>query len=415
MCSFKWICPVISRTFDVKTAVLMSLLLMSFATYAEVAEPPLESYRLAAKQGDPDAQFKIGLMFFEGKETTRDYKKADKWFKLAANQGQADAQYYRGLIFQDGLGTSKDPEKSNKWLTAAAEQEHTLALQKLNPGQTNNTSTTAAVQETTTSTVGPAYDVPDSCNYAKGSTEYNIFNSASRSEIPEVAKSEGEWRAAEQGLRSNPQAILDGITGDHVRQLIHQSCTGDVLRARITNVVQGQRWRRFQNSSSVCFIEPTRLQRLVDLSDSIQNWKYEYSYDALTRCDSNDGDPGQCKKLRKLIDSLVATEGASCEKYFGETYYSGFFARIDDRNKQKAEAAVAAKRAQEAEQQRAEQARMQKIASERALAKESETRNEVFSASGLSSKSWVIWGSESQQSAGLRKADEQSLLNSINV
>jgi len=76
----------------------------------------------AAKQGDSDAQFKLGLMFSKGKSVAQDYAEAVKWYKKAAEQGLADAQCILGLIFAHGRGVAQDYDEALKWLNKAAEQ-----------------------------------------------------------------------------------------------------------------------------------------------------------------------------------------------------------------------------------------------------------------------------------------------------
>ena len=41
-------------------------------------------YRLAAEQGDADAQLNLGIMYFNGEGVPQDYVQAHKWFNLAA-------------------------------------------------------------------------------------------------------------------------------------------------------------------------------------------------------------------------------------------------------------------------------------------------------------------------------------------
>ena len=43
-------------------------------------------FTLAANQNNPDAQFNLGFMYYEGKYVTRDINKAIHYFSLAANQ-----------------------------------------------------------------------------------------------------------------------------------------------------------------------------------------------------------------------------------------------------------------------------------------------------------------------------------------
>jgi TPR repeat protein len=48
-------------------------------------------YRLAADQGNADAQFYLGLLYDNGKGVPQDYAEAVKWLRKAADQGLADA------------------------------------------------------------------------------------------------------------------------------------------------------------------------------------------------------------------------------------------------------------------------------------------------------------------------------------
>jgi len=51
---------------------------------------------LAAKQGDAEAQFNLGVMYHNGHGVSQDDKTAAKWFRLAAEQGDAAAQFNLG-------------------------------------------------------------------------------------------------------------------------------------------------------------------------------------------------------------------------------------------------------------------------------------------------------------------------------
>ena len=57
-------------------------------------------YRLAATQGDAEAQYNLGLMYDKGQGVVQDHKEAVKWYRLAAAQGNASAQYYLGLLYE---------------------------------------------------------------------------------------------------------------------------------------------------------------------------------------------------------------------------------------------------------------------------------------------------------------------------
>ena len=59
-------------------------------------------YRLAAVQGDAEAQRSLGEMYHEGLGVEQDYKEAVKWWKLAAEQGNDEAQFNLGVVYDKG-------------------------------------------------------------------------------------------------------------------------------------------------------------------------------------------------------------------------------------------------------------------------------------------------------------------------
>ena len=49
-------------------------------------------YRKAAEQGNRDAQFYLGIMYYLGHGVPPDYNEAVKWYRKAAEQGCGGAQ-----------------------------------------------------------------------------------------------------------------------------------------------------------------------------------------------------------------------------------------------------------------------------------------------------------------------------------
>ena len=122
-------------------------------------------YQRAALQGHSFAQCQLGLMYREGRGTTKDekkafdwfmkaaenqqscprgkfyvarsyhfgngvpvdYKKAVKWYLTAANEGDAYAQLNLGTCFEKGEGVRKDLQIAFYWYERAAKQEEPLA------------------------------------------------------------------------------------------------------------------------------------------------------------------------------------------------------------------------------------------------------------------------------------------------
>ena len=65
---------------------------MSYATGQGVAKDDAEAarwYRMAAEQGNPDAQFNLGLSYAKGQGVAKDNAEAVHWYRLAAEQGNA--------------------------------------------------------------------------------------------------------------------------------------------------------------------------------------------------------------------------------------------------------------------------------------------------------------------------------------
>ena len=49
-------------------------------------------FKKAAEQGDPDAQYNLGLMYYYGNGVTTDKKQAKYWIKLASENDVEDAK-----------------------------------------------------------------------------------------------------------------------------------------------------------------------------------------------------------------------------------------------------------------------------------------------------------------------------------
>lgn len=86
---------------------------------------PYRAYQLwepLAKQGDPNAQFGLGLFYYDGIFVPQSYEEANYWFLLAADQGFAPAQYNMGNAYSNGLGVAQNDEMAVHWWRQAADQ-----------------------------------------------------------------------------------------------------------------------------------------------------------------------------------------------------------------------------------------------------------------------------------------------------
>lgn len=68
----------------------------------------LRKFRLAAEQGDADAQLVLGGMYAEGQGVAQDYAEAARWYHRAAEQDYVLAQYSFGVMYANGQGVPQD-------------------------------------------------------------------------------------------------------------------------------------------------------------------------------------------------------------------------------------------------------------------------------------------------------------------
>lgn len=79
-------------------SVILIILLINIRRWTNI------TIRRAAKRGDAEAQFNLGLMYAEGRGVREDAREAVRWFRRAAEQDHARAQWWlrlRGLVEDD--------------------------------------------------------------------------------------------------------------------------------------------------------------------------------------------------------------------------------------------------------------------------------------------------------------------------
>jgi TPR repeat protein len=91
--------------------------------YAKMKKPDkaAEWWRLAAEQGDPEAQFNLALAFSKGLGVVQDATLAVDWLARAAEQGVASAQSKLGLLYATGESVTLDPIEAHKWFVIASQ------------------------------------------------------------------------------------------------------------------------------------------------------------------------------------------------------------------------------------------------------------------------------------------------------
>lgn len=94
----------------------------------EVTEETFIQCEKLAQTGDPESQYKLGLMYLNGKGCEVNFEKAFLLFSNAAGQGHADSQYSVGICSVNGMGCEKNPSTGRMWYEKAAAQNHKGAM-----------------------------------------------------------------------------------------------------------------------------------------------------------------------------------------------------------------------------------------------------------------------------------------------
>ena len=81
-----------------------------------------------ADNGDADAQYAIGELYFWGSGVPQDFRRAGEWYYQSAKQGNSDAQYSLGVLYADGKGVKQNFESAFYWYQLSAEQGNADSL-----------------------------------------------------------------------------------------------------------------------------------------------------------------------------------------------------------------------------------------------------------------------------------------------
>lgn len=80
----------------------------------------LASFKIAAEKGEQEAMVYLGVMYYDGTGTTKDYKKAYEWILKAKNKGNAKAAYQLAIMYYYGNGVTQSYTDAYKWYNVAA-------------------------------------------------------------------------------------------------------------------------------------------------------------------------------------------------------------------------------------------------------------------------------------------------------
>jgi uncharacterized protein len=101
-----------------------------------------KEWRPEAEEGDPNAQYNLGLLFLDGHGVPQNPTEAANWFRRAAEQDYTQAQHNLGAMYGTGLGVKRDFVQAYKWLNICAAKgnggcvtQRDLIAKKLKHGQ----------------------------------------------------------------------------------------------------------------------------------------------------------------------------------------------------------------------------------------------------------------------------------------
>ena len=84
----------------------------------------LKWFKMAALQGDAQAQFELSECYSGNRGSKADFSEAAKWCRLSAEQGFRDAQFKLGKLCGWGEGVPEDQKESSAWYLKAAQNNH---------------------------------------------------------------------------------------------------------------------------------------------------------------------------------------------------------------------------------------------------------------------------------------------------
>lgn len=80
----------------------------------------LTRYRKSAEAGSVRAMLGLGELYMQGTDVLQDFAKARNWLEQAAREGNVDAMRDLGSLYANGWGVNKDPIHAYVWYDFAA-------------------------------------------------------------------------------------------------------------------------------------------------------------------------------------------------------------------------------------------------------------------------------------------------------
>ena len=84
--------------------------------------PSIRALHALAEQGNPEAQFNLGILYDQGRGLPKDKQEAVRWYRRAAMQADTFAQNALGDNYWEGTGVPKDDREAVRWWRLAADK-----------------------------------------------------------------------------------------------------------------------------------------------------------------------------------------------------------------------------------------------------------------------------------------------------
>lgn len=111
----------------VSLSLLFLLLPPSGAAVDYLLEEQLHRRLEQAAQGDTEAQYVVGDMYYKGRGTHVDLEKAYTWFSRSAALGHRKAEFKLGYMYLKGLGVGQNSPRAFELMSASAAKRYAPA------------------------------------------------------------------------------------------------------------------------------------------------------------------------------------------------------------------------------------------------------------------------------------------------
>lgn len=90
-----------------------------------------EVCRAMAEKGDMNAQFSLGVLYYQGNGVMSDLSQSQKWIRKAAQKNHNQAQYNLGIMLANGHGSSANLVEAYAWLKISSDNGYSAATDSM--------------------------------------------------------------------------------------------------------------------------------------------------------------------------------------------------------------------------------------------------------------------------------------------